>query len=178
MSLKPAINSLPDNQLAKEIKESNKQAFETLYYRYYKLLFHYIVSRVQFSETTQEIIQDIFKRLWQNRRRIDTKKSIKAYLFRIANNLLIDSHRKQQVQNNYFDRLEETPEMHSDENPDFKTQFNIAIEKLPENCRVVFTLHHVKKYTYLEIAEMCSISKRTVEKRMKLAIEMLREQLG
>ena len=56
------MNTIPDNQLADEIKNSNKQAFETLYFRYYKLLFHYLVSRIQDSETTREIIQDIFKR--------------------------------------------------------------------------------------------------------------------
>lgn len=172
------MDSLTDTQLAKEIKQSNKQAFETFYFRYYKLLFHYTVGRIQSPETAREIIQEIFKRLWQNRKSIDTKKSIKAYLFRITNNLLIDSYRKQQVQNTYFDRPDELPEMYSDDNPDFKTQFNIAMEKLPEDCRIVFALHHVKNYTYLEIAEMCSVSKKTVEKRMKRAIEMLREQLG
>ena len=172
------MSTLSDNLLASEIKKSNKQAFETFYFRYYKILFHYTLSRIQCPETAREIIQDIFKRLWQNRKSIDTKKSIKAYLFRITNNLLIDSYRKQQVQNTYFDRQEELHEIHSNENLDFKVQFNIAMEKLPEDCRIVFTLHHVKKYTYLEIAEMCSVSKKTVEKRMKLAIEMLREQLG
>ncbi|MBN1997164.1 RNA polymerase sigma factor [candidate division KSB1 bacterium] len=172
------MNTLSDNQLASEIKRSNKQAFETFYFRYYKLLFHYIISRIQCSETAKEIIQDIFKRLWQNRNNINTRKSIKAYLFRIANNLLIDSYRKKRVQNSYFDRPEEPPEIVSGENLDFKTQFHIAMEKLPEGCRVVFTLHHVKNYTYLEIAEMCSVSKKTVEKRMKLALGMLREQLG
>jgi RNA polymerase sigma-70 factor (family 1) len=172
------VNALSDGQLASEIKKSNKQAFETFYFRYYKLLFHYIVSRFQSSEIAREIIQEIFKRLWQNRRNLDTKKSIKAYLFRIANNLLIDSYRKKHVQKRYFDRSKELPESQSNENLDFKTQFNIAMGKLPENCRIVFTLHHVKKYTYLEIAEMCSVSKKTVEKRMKMAIEILREQLG
>ena len=172
------MNTIPDNQLADEIKNSNKQAFETLYFRYYKLLFHYLVSRIQDSETTREIIQDIFKRLWQNRRKIDTKKSIKAYLFRIANNLAIDNYRKQQIQNSYFERLEDFSDVKSNENLEFKTQFNIAMKNLPENCRTVFTLHFVKKYTYIEIAEMCSVSKRTVEKRMKLAIKLLRRQLG
>jgi RNA polymerase sigma-70 factor (ECF subfamily) len=172
------LNTSPDGQLASEIKKSNKQAFETLYFRYYKILFHYVVSRLQSSESARELIQEIFKRLWQNRRNLDKTKSLKDYLFRIANNLVIDSYRKKQVQNTYFDRSVEPPETLSNENLDFRTQFNIAMEKLPENCRIVFTLHHVKKYTYLEIAEMCSVSKRTVEKRMKLAIEILREQLG
>ena len=171
------MNSLSDKQLAEKIKQSDKQAFETFYFRYYKLLFHYTISRIQCPERAREIIQDIFKRLWQNRESIDTKKSIKAYLFQIANNLLIDNYRKQHVQKTYFDRPEKLPEIQSGENLDFKTQFNIAMEKLPEECRIVFTLHHVKKYTYLEIAEMCSVSKKTVEKRMKLAIEVLRQQL-
>jgi RNA polymerase sigma-70 factor (ECF subfamily) len=171
------MNTPSDKQLTARIKKSNKQAFETIYFRYYKLLFHYTVSRIQNSETAEEIIQEIFKRLWQNRKGLDPNKSIKYYLFRIANNLLIDNYRKKHVQKTYFDRPEKLPEIQSGENLDFKTQFNIAMEKLPEECRIVFTLHHVKNYTYLEIAEMCSVSKKTVEKRMKLAIKMLREQL-
>ena len=172
------VNTPSDGQLAGEIKKSSKQAFEMFYFRYYKLLFHYIVSRIQSSETAREIIQEIFKRLWQNRRNLNAKKSIKDYLFRIANNLLIDNYRKKQIQLRYFDQREALSDVQSNENLDFKTQFNIALKKLPENCRIVFTLHHVKKYTYLEIAEMCSVSKRTVEKRMKMAIEILREQLA
>lgn len=172
------MNTRSDNELASAVKKSDKQAFEVLYFRYYTMLFHYTVSRVQSAEISKEIIQDIFKRLWQNRKGIDAKQPIKAYLFRIAKNLIIDSYRKQQVQKIYFDRPENLPEMHSNENLDFKIQLKIAMEKLPEECRTVFILHHVKHYTYLEIAEMCSVSKKTVEKRMKMAVEMLRDQLG
>ncbi|MBN2012064.1 RNA polymerase sigma factor [candidate division KSB1 bacterium] len=171
------MNSKSDIQLAEEIKKSDKQAFETFYHRYYKLLFHYVVSRIQSTELAQEIIQDIFKRLWQNRAHIDSKKSIKAYLFRIANNLLIDSYRKQQVQHTYFERQNDQPELMSKEDIEFTTRFNIALEKLPDDSRVVFVLHHVKRYTYIEIAEMCSVSKKTVEKRMKKAIELLQREL-
>jgi RNA polymerase sigma-70 factor (family 1) len=171
------MKTLTDNELAGEIKKSNKKALETFYFRYYKMLFHFTVSRLQDSEIAKEIIQEIFKRLWQNRKNINTKKSIKDYIFKIANNLVIDHYRKQQVQNTYFDRTSDLPEIDSNENLDFKTQLKIALEKLPEKCRTVFTLHHVKKYTYLEIAKMCSVSKKTVEKRMKTAIEMLRKQL-
>lgn len=171
------MNKLSDKELAIEIKKSNKQAFETFYFRYYKILFHYTITRIKNPDTAREIIQEIFKRLWQKRRNINFKKSIKDYLFRIANNLVIDSYRKEQVQNTYFDKPGELPEIDSNEDLDFKTQFNIALEQLPEDCRTVFILHHVKKYTYLEMAEMCSISKKTVEKRMKQAIDILREQL-
>ena len=172
------MNPQTDKELAEQIKNSNKQAFELFYHRYYKSLFHYIVSRIQCSETAREIIQEIFKRLWQNRQNLDIRKSIKSYLFQIANNLLIDNYRKKQVQNTYFERPAELPEIHSDENIDFSTQFNIAMEKMPEDYRVVFVLHHVRKYTYVEIAEMCSVSKGTVEKRMKKAIEFLQKELG
>lgn len=171
------MNTRSDKELAGAIKKSDKQAFEVLYFRYYRMLFHYTVSRIQSAETAREINQDIFRRLWENRKGINVNQPIKAYLFRIAKNLIIDCYRKRQVQNTYFDRSENLPEMHSDENLDFNTQLRIALEKLPDECRMVFTLHHVKNYTYLEIAEMCSISKKTVEKRMKQAIEMLRDQL-
>ena len=71
------MNTLSDEHLARQIKKSDKQAFETFYFRYHKLLFHYIISRIQCPETTREIIQDIFKRLWQNRKGIDAKQPIK-----------------------------------------------------------------------------------------------------
>ncbi|MEJ2544160.1 MAG: sigma-70 family RNA polymerase sigma factor [Calditrichaceae bacterium] len=171
------MKTLSDNELAGEIKKSNKKALETFYFRYYKMLFHFTVSRLQDSESAKEIIQEIFKRLWQNRKNINTKKSIKDYIFRIANNLIIDHYRKKQVQNTYFDRSEELPETQSDEDLEFKAQFNMAMDKLPEDCRTVFTLHYIKRYTFLEIAEMCFVSKKTVEKRIKKAIDILRKQL-
>ena len=171
------MDNLSDKQLAGKIKNSNRQAFEIFYFRYYKLLFHYTVTRVQNPDIAREINQDIFKRLWQNRKNINAKKSIKDYIFRIANNLVIDHYRKKQIQNTYFDRSEELPETQSDEDLEFKAQFNMAMDKLPEDCRTVFTLHYIKRYTFLEIAEMCFVSKKTVEKRIKKAIDILRKQL-
>ena len=167
-----------DIELARLIRASDHHAFQTVYNRYCEPLYHYLWSRLGESECARELLQEIFVRLWQSRERLKPTRSLKPYIYRIANNLIIDYYRRQKVRIQYRELEKNRTSEGSNEDPELKTLIKLALQTLPDKLRTVFILHHVKKYTYDEIAEMCQVSKKAVENRMKKAIIHLRKKLN
>ncbi|NIA29634.1 MAG: sigma-70 family RNA polymerase sigma factor, partial [Actinobacteria bacterium] len=94
-----------DEVITREIRDSNTRAFKALYIRYYDSLYRFILLRLGSAETSRDFVQDIFTRLWQNRRGLKADKSLRAYLFRIVNNLITDHFRRQKTQRSHAERL-------------------------------------------------------------------------
>ena len=101
-----------DRVLGARIKASDHAAFKALFYRYYEPLFRFVARRLPAGEAPQDVVQDVFARLWQRRAAIKEDQPLKAYLYRIANNLLIDHYRKLQVRQAYVaQHTDTTPTM-------------------------------------------------------------------
>ena len=168
------LSSWTDSDLAEAIRESNIEAFETLYFRYYDALFRYVWYRIRSTEDARDMLQVLFTRVWMNRRTLDPGKSIKAYLYRIVNHLLIDNYRMKP-----FDRLDdsETPISASETDIELRMDIESAIASLPDSIRETFILNRFQGLTYAEITDVYKISVKTVENRMSRALELLRKKL-
>ena len=125
-----------------------------------------------------DLTQEAFTRLWQNCASV-LFNSAKGYVFKTANNLLLNQYEHQKV----VLKFQQKPTTsHTNESPEFileekelKAQLEAAIAALPEKQRVVFLLSRIEKKTYKEIAEIVGISKQAVEKRMYKALDALRQ---
>ena len=95
----------------------------------------------------------------------------------MAQNAAIDLHRKQKIRRLFAKDAQSSPESTYQKSSEEAVTIRMALEQLPEKVRSVFVMHHLQKYTYVEIAELCGVSKKTVEKRMKKAILMLQKFL-
>ena len=166
-----------DTELAQAIKSSNGLAFKTLYYRYHDAIATFLYHRTYSVDLTKDFVQEVFTRLWQNRQRVDITKSIKAYLYRIANNLAIDYYRKNASRKSYITAMakQEQPSFH--DTIVMQTSINMAINKLPEKLRTVFILSRYEGLKYSEIADVCQVSVKTIESRMSQALHRLRKEL-
>ena len=172
------LSSLPDNKLSQAIKSSNSAAFKTLYFRHYESLYNFVWYRTYSAELAKDILQETFTRLWQNRKKLNVNKSIKAYLYRIANNLIIDYNRKNTSKRSYLSKLERENYSDNEQFIDTELSLKTALDNLPEKLRTVFTLSRYQGLKYSEIAEVCNISIKTVEKWMSQALQLLREELS
>jgi len=165
-----------DKRLTVEIKKSNSLAFEALYRRYFEAIYRYIGHRLYSGEDTQDFVQEVFTRLWVHREDLNSQKSIKAYLYRMSYNLVVDHLRKQGSNKSYRLNLQienKSPESNFDD----KMTLQEAINNLPERISTVFKLSRYDGLKYVEIAEICGISVKTVESRMTQAFKLLREGL-
>ncbi|MBN2010992.1 RNA polymerase sigma factor [candidate division KSB1 bacterium] len=167
-----------ERNLVEAVRRSDSDAYKEIYCKYHSSLSRFIYSRVQQTELTRDLVQEVFLRVWNTRYRLDPKKSIKAYFYQVANNLVIDTMRKKKHRENYL-KIATHPQYYSSEEL-INTALDVhkAIEQLPEKLKVVILLSRFEGLTYNEIAESCQISIKTVVYRMRKAMEMMTKLLS
>lgn len=155
-----------------------EKVYTSIFKEYIKTLHNYIYYKTGDTGIAKDLAQEAFTRLWINCAKV-IPETAQAYVFKIANNLLINAHKHRQV----VLRFEKRPASEADqESPEFlmeqkelQIELEAAIAALPEKQRVVFLMSRIEKKTYKEIAEILGISKQGVEKRMYNALDVLRK---
>ncbi|NOX18960.1 MAG: sigma-70 family RNA polymerase sigma factor [Chlorobi bacterium] len=159
-------------RLVNEIKRDNKESFKELYFIYYERLFRFAWNRTHSEDAAAEFVQELFARVWINRKGLNSAKSIKAFLFRSLKNLMIDAAKLHSSKNLH---LEEARVSATEKDADLKIDLDDAVENLPQKIREVYFLSRYDGFKYYEIAEICKISVKAVEKRMAKALSILRK---
>ncbi|MDZ7763999.1 MAG: sigma-70 family RNA polymerase sigma factor [Melioribacteraceae bacterium] len=173
----PEKSSRSDEILVKLIKQNDPDAFKELYYKYYKQLYRYAYFRLYAVETTRDLIQDLFSRVWNNRKNLNPNKPIKSYLYRSLTNIIINHSRLESSKNVSYSKLDEEISGREEE-LDQQIDIQSAINELPEKLKSVYLLSRVEGYKYKEISEILQISVKAVEKRMSKALILLRKRFG
>lgn len=159
-------------------------AFRAFYDGYYYQIYRYASCFVASRQLVEEIVSDVFCAIWQNRKRIAGIGNFEGYLYTITKNralyYLSREHKLSLADMDIaFHDLpdHETPEIRAIEN-EFNTALQNAIDELPEKCRRIFLLAREEGLKYREIAEKLSISEKTVNAQMVLAIKKLSKKTG
>lgn len=131
----------------------------------------------------EEVVQDVFVKLWENRARIDESQSIEGYLFIITRNHVFNYNRQNFNSILYRatlqEAMDETYSMEEEINAsNLRERAKVLIQALPPRQREVFLLNRVHDLSYKEIAERLDISVKTVERHMAEALKFLRKHLG
>ena len=162
----------------------DEQAFELLFKMYYTKLCSYSNKYLLNHEEAQDVVQDVFLKLWEDRDEIDAKESLKAYLFKITANSSINKLRRRKVKTKYDEILKFVYVDNSESSPytsflerELSEYISLALNKIPPQCRRVFDLSRIEGLKYSEIAEYLEISVKTVESHMSKALVILRTEL-
>lgn len=166
-----------DGELTAGIRASDESAFKELYLRYYDDISRYIWYRTGSKNQVEDMVQEVFVRLWGHRMNLNPEKSVKAYLYRTASNLIVDSFRKRGSKHHYLSELN-IQAVEEEERMDTRLTLQTAIARLPVREQKVVILSRYQGLKYKEIAEICGISVKTVESRMTKAFKRLRNELG
>lgn len=135
------------------------------------------------SEDAEELVQDMFFKLWQNRNQINVISSSKSYLFTSVKNSMLNKHKHEKVKQMYaadyrYTNKEESDDFEMDENREKIKNIELAIAELPEKRREIFVKSKVEGKKYKEIADELQISVKTVENQMGEALKFLRNKLS
>ncbi len=172
-----------DNEIVRRIRQGDQGQFESLFRSSYVSLVRYAKTLVKDHDTAEEIVQDLFFRLWQDREKILIESSLNGYLFRAVHNRCIHWINHARVVEKHAREMT-LKEVENSDNPSDLIQYNelqskIAriIERLPERCGRIFCMNRFDGLKYIEIAEKLSISVKTVEANMGRALKEFRREL-
>jgi len=148
---------------------------------YAKDLKRFLFFKFQDATSAEDVLQESFIKLWNNCKKVEFKK-VKSYLYTIANNAFLDIKKHEKVvrlhqEQNVSNAKSVSPEFIMLEE-EFMEKIQRVIASLPEKQREVFLMSRIEKKKYREIAETLDISVKAVEKRMKNALIIVREELG
>jgi RNA polymerase sigma-70 factor (ECF subfamily) len=148
---------------------------------FYPAIRNYLYYKTSDVGMAEDIAQDTFIKLWENRAKID-KRTVKSFLYTISGNLAINQLKRQQLQYKFENQAirrvnRESPEFNL-QMKEYEEKLNQVISSMPEGSREVFLMNRLEDLKYREIAERLGISVKAVEKRMSKALQIIREKLN
>ena len=171
-------------ELLTRLKNGDMLAFDRVYELYSHKLFSFVFKILKNEAEADDIVQEVFVKIWESRDKLEDYKLLNSYIFTIAYNNSIDLIRKRISNTKYLEHLKNYAVINVTPNVISQIEFNelnIQVEKLignlPERQKQVYLLHREEGLTYPEIAEQIGISKNTVGNHMAKALKYLRRNM-
>ncbi len=181
MSENPAIN---EKDLLIRLRDGDHAAFESLYRRHAEPLYRKLLALVKLPEEADEILQELFVKVWEKREQIEIQTSFEGYLHRVAQRMAVDYFRSLQARSRMHAIMEGQAGQASESAEDARIAsetrflFEQAIARLPEQRRRAFVLCKIEGKSHREAAEIMGISPNTVHNHLVHAVNNLRAYLG
>ncbi len=173
---------MEDNKLISLLKQSNKDAFTTLYKNYWRQVYNFSRLYLTTKEAAEEVVQEVFIKVWESRDFIREGENFKGLLFIITRNMIFNQHRKSVNEDFYKMTVLAAMEASYDIEEEIEAKslgeyIDMLIAELPPRRQEIFNLSRKENKTYKEIAELLDISEKTVENQIREALKYLRQNI-
>lgn len=177
------IDDYNDNAtLIESLSQGDESAYAYLIDTYHHKLCVYANSLVKNIYSAEDIVQNVFIKVWEQRTRLKPDHALKSFLYKLVYNEFIDLYRKNQslfsLEKSYYDALHSV--IQEEDSESFQRVLNVVnkeIQNLPPKCKEVFILSKKEGLTNIEIAEHLDVSIKTVEAQITKAFSLLRSSL-
>ena len=173
---------ISDEQLIPAVRRGDHYAFDQMFHKYGPSLFSFVVSVLKDESDAEEVVQDVFLKIWEKRKDLDSSLSFKSYLFTIALNATKNRYRKKLQAEKYKQDLalelnrNQTSDLDAIEYRNLLDYVDKIIEKLPPSRREIFILSKKDGLKNPEIAKLLNISEQTVKNQLVSAMKFLRSE--
>jgi len=175
------MQSLTDIQLIEKIRVGDYIAFRFLFERYYIPLCNYASGFFKNDFLKEDVVQEIFTKIWEDRKKIQIAESVKSYLYMSVRNKSLNRIKSESIRQEYtgnFFRNAETQISEAElEQEEFKNYLFRCIGKLPPRCKDVFEKSRFEEMKQEKIADSLGISLKTVKAQIGKALRLIRECL-
>lgn len=177
------FNKIDDADLTRRVKSGEKEAYQALFERYAPKIYHFALSYLKSTADSEELVQDVFLKVWEKRDILDATQNIKAFIFKIAINTIYDFIRRKNIENAFQEFSKANYAADSNHTWDtvifeeMHTTINSLVAQMPEQRKKIFKLSKNKGLSNDEIAQELNLSKRTVENQLYRALLFLKEHL-
>ncbi len=166
------------------LTKRDESAFEKVFKDNFKKLQSYAITMVSDENVAEEMVQNVFFKLWDRSEKINIQSSIEAYLYRAVYNESCNYLKHQKVKQGFLNYSKHVMSDISTEKASKKVmlteleeRIKNALNDLPEQCRTVFQLSRFEELKYQQIADTLGISIKTVEAQMGKALRIMRMKL-
>ena len=171
-------------ELLLRLQQGDEEAFASLFYAYKDKLFGFAMVLTNSSVKAEDLVQDVFLKIWQNRANITDIENINAFMFRMAQNQAIDELRrfsKETLAHSSDFINEEALNPNPAEsllNKEIREKIKEAVDQLPPQQKRIYILHNEDGYKYEEIASELNLSVSTIRNHMSQALGNIRKLLS
>ncbi len=173
-----------DNQLIEHLRNGSKEAFHSVFDMYGPKIHAFALSYLKNKSDAEELLQEVFLKLWEVRSDLDSSKNIKSFLFKICINLIYDLIRRKNIQQAYIDYIGANKSSFDDNTwqdivyNEMLNNLKQIVDTMPEQRQRIFRLSKEQGLSNKEIARQLNLSQRTVENQLYRAVTFLKEKLG
>ena len=172
-----------DIELAIRLQKGDVEAFDLLYEKYSGKLYLFGLKYLKSSAEAEELVQSVFLKIWENRKRIDKELSFRSFLFTVAYNDICKLFRKRNylkkfISDTIYENIQSSTRM--EESIDFQSVLNRVqqiINKLPERQKEIFIKSKLEGKTTKEIAEELRLSPGTIDNYISETLKFIRSRL-
>jgi RNA polymerase sigma-70 factor (ECF subfamily) len=171
--------------LLRQIAAGDQLMFRQLYICFYKRLYHFALSMVRLKEAAEEVIEDVFVRIWQQRETAASIRNLKVYLYTAVKNSSLNylSRKAKETITEPFDHIDigysgpANPEQQMITAEMFD-KIRQAVENLPPRCKMIFQLIREDGLKYKEVSQILNISVNTIDAQMAIAVSRIAAALA
>jgi RNA polymerase sigma-70 factor, ECF subfamily len=171
------------DQVTATLGRTDEKVFEQVFKTHFKALHSYAYTILKDDAIAEEMVQNVFFKLWEKKEQLDIQTSLKAYLYKAVYHESLNYLKHQKVKS-----VHQAYAMHSTDHTsnlaekkllqgELENKLQMAMNDLPEQCRTIFQLSRFEELKYREIADTLGLSIKTVENQMGKALKILRSKL-
>lgn len=172
-----------DYNLVQLLQKGNVEAFDSLFEVYSQKLYGFALKYFKNETDAEELVQEVFVKVWENRKTLKSELSFKSYLFTIALNQIRKHFNKKATSLRYLESLQNEPDFldhqtsYDDNYESALRQINLIIEQMPPRRREIFIRSKLEGKSSKEIAAELDISSGTVDNQVSESLRFIRSQL-
>jgi len=164
------------------LNKDREEEFEIVFKKHFKNLHAYACTIVRDEVMAEEMVQNVFCRLWEKSEQIEIRESVSGYLYRSVYHESLNYLKHLKVREAYqtyaVNQMENTNNTsYNLELKELEDRLEVALKELPEKCRTIFQMSRFEELKYQEIADRLELPLKTVENQMGKALRLLRVKL-
>lgn len=172
-----------DIALQQRLSRGDETAFQETFELYFRVLVLFATKFSLEKEVAEDLVQDVFVKLYEQKDRLQFHSSLKAFLYQSVRNKCIDLIRSTKTRERHHVEIKAGAEiegLNSEElmmQSELEEKIYLSISQLPDQCQLIFKMNRFEGKKNQEIADELNISKRTVETQISKALKILREEI-
>lgn len=171
------------SSLSQRLQTRDEAAFEQVFKEHYKNLHVYAFSMIREQAPAEEVVQNVFYKMWARADKLEIPGSVAAYLYRAVHNETLNYLKHLKVRSDYQLYVSHRSDEHAEhaakqlQHKELQQKLKQVLSELPEQCRTIFQMSRFEELRYREIAERLGLSVKTVENQIGKALKILRTKL-